>query len=95
MFRVIWSDRAFKDLDQIDTFLCEKSPQASANTILKILDRTRQMENFPLSGSPESLMPNHRYLVEGNYRIIYRIDGETVFVVRIFDSRQNPEKVSL
>ncbi len=46
MHRVIWSDKAFRDLDQIDNFLFEKSPQAAAKTILKILDRTISIIGF-------------------------------------------------
>ncbi len=48
---------------------------------------------FPLSGSEEPLMADHRYLVEGNYKIIYRVETKTVFIVRVFDARQAPEKL--
>jgi hypothetical protein len=35
----------------------------------------------------------HRYLVEGNFKIIYRIVDDIIWVTDIFDSRQDPEKM--
>jgi len=35
----------------------------------------------------------YRYLVEGNYKIIYRIKDESIVVDSVFDCRQNPVKM--
>ncbi|MHA7130458.1 type II toxin-antitoxin system RelE/ParE family toxin [Algoriphagus namhaensis] len=36
----------------------------------------------------------YRYLIEGNHKLIYRIneDEKTIFVARVFDTRRNPDK---
>ena len=41
----------------------------------------------------EHLGKEHRRLIEGHFKIIYRVEGSTVYVTDIFDSRQNPEKM--
>jgi len=51
----------------------------------------------PFAGQKEEFLEDmkleHRRIVEGNYKIIYRIHGDTVYVTDIFDSRQNPIKM--
>ncbi len=36
----------------------------------------------------------HRYIVEGNFKIIYRIAEETIYITDIFDTRRNPEDIN-
>jgi plasmid stabilization system protein ParE len=42
----------------------------------------------------EHLGQSHRRVIEGNYKIIYRQEGETIFITDIFDSRQDPAKLN-
>lgn len=35
----------------------------------------------------------HRFLVEGNYKIVYRTEGQYVLITDVFDTRQDPEKL--
>jgi plasmid stabilization system protein ParE len=35
----------------------------------------------------------HRFLVEGNYKIIYRTEGQYVLITDVFDTRQDPDKI--
>lgn len=35
----------------------------------------------------------HRFMVEGNYKIIYRLEGQYVLITDVFDTRQDPEKL--
>lgn len=39
------------------------------------------------------LKQGHRYIVEGNYKIIYRVVGNEIYIVDVFDCRQNPQKI--
>jgi plasmid stabilization system protein ParE len=41
----------------------------------------------------EHLGKDHRRLIEGNYKIIYRVQGEDIYITDIFDSRQDPSKM--
>ena len=55
--------------------------------IQKIIKRVDQISIFPLSGRvvPEFNTPNIRELIEGNYRIIYKVntDSTSIGIVRI------------
>ena len=41
----------------------------------------------------EHLGKSHRRIIEGNYKIIYRVEGENIYITDIFDSRQNSDKM--
>ncbi|MCF8246798.1 MAG: type II toxin-antitoxin system RelE/ParE family toxin [Saprospiraceae bacterium] len=63
----------------------------------KIFDRTEYLKAFPRHGRQESsiLHPTqeHRSLLEGNYRIVYRIEDQEVYIIHVFDTRQSPDKL--
>ena len=63
----------------------------------RILEKALTLRTLPYKGqleiNLEELKEEHRYLVEGNYKIIYKVMQSTVFVTDIFDTRQDPEKM--
>ena len=97
--QVIWSTEALVDLETIYDFLEEQSRQAAQNVIAKILSRVRQIETFPESGAIQLRLKNtdkeYRYLVEGNYKIIYRITDQQAYIATVFDTRYNPDKLKV
>ena len=66
--------------------------------ITGIFISTKQLRKFPLSGhieeSLEKLGEEHRYLVDGNFKIVYRIVKEGILITDVFDTRQNPVKIN-
>jgi toxin ParE1/3/4 len=55
------------------------------------------LKTHPEAGQIEetlkSLHEGHRYLVNGNYKIIYKKLNNSIFITDIFDTRQNPKKL--
>ncbi len=95
--KVIWSTRSLKDLDQAHDLLAEHSLQAANRTVETILERATQLEQFPESGPVEPSLAHrkkeHRYLVSGHHKIIYRIEKQKILIIRVFDTRQYPRKL--
>ena len=95
--KVIWSENSLNDLENIHNLLSQNSDQAAKKTIASLLNRVGQLEAFPKSGPIEQSLSHkkkkHRYLVEGNNKIVYRLEKQNIFIVRVFDARQNPEKL--
>jgi toxin ParE1/3/4 len=62
-----------------------------------ILTKALLLKAHPQLGVVEealtSLGLGHRFLVEGNYKIIYRVEGQHVLITDVFDTRQDPEKL--
>lgn len=98
---MIWSTEALVDLESIYDFLAEKSPTSARRIAENILSRIMQIESFPESGVLQTMLKNtgreYRYLVEGNYKIIYshQAERQVVYVEIIFDTRQNPDELSV
>ena len=95
--QVIWTDESLKDLEVIYDFIAEQSAKSATKIIQSILSRTRQLEAFPQSGSPQEtaskIKREYRYLVEGNYKIIYSLDEKSLYVEAVIDTRKNPTKL--
>ncbi|NOZ47278.1 MAG: type II toxin-antitoxin system RelE/ParE family toxin [Chlorobi bacterium] len=99
--KVIWSDFAEKQLDEIYEYYLTKISVITAKKIARsILSQTEVLKDNPYLGQKENLLINrkieYRYLVYTNYKIIYSIDEQNGFVkiADIFDSRQNPVKIT-
>ena len=96
--QVIWSEFAIEMLRQIYDYYQETANQKVAQELIStIFSTTKQLENYPHSGQIEEnlaeLSEDHKYLVSGNYKIIYKEVKEGVLVTDIFDTRQDPSKM--
>jgi len=98
---VYWSQLAEDKLEDIFHYYKFKaSKRIAANLINGIIDFTIDLEKTPEIGQKEFLLKEReqdfRYLVYKNYKIIYWINKnqKRIEIVNIFDTRQNPEKIS-
>ena len=97
--KVYWTPFALKSLGKISDYIEQKthSKTIAIKYINKLINRIEQLQNFPDSGSEEELLKhlkqNSRYLVEGNYKIIYQYQGNDVIVTDVFHVKQNPVKI--
>jgi len=96
--RIFWTELAINQLEQIfDYYKYKANIKVAKKIAFQIVDRTILLETNPLIGPKEPLLENrkneYRYLVEGNYKIIYFIEENYIKISSIFDSRQNPIKM--
>jgi len=96
--KVFWTETAIEQLENIfDYYKFKVSVKVAQNIVTRLVDRTVQLENQPLSGQIEELLKNrkkeYRYIVEDNYKIIYWLDDNYIKIAAVFDTRQNPEKL--
>lgn len=75
MVEVNWTNRALDDMANIARFISEDSEKYSKLQINRFFKRVEILETFPLSGKivVETNKEIIRELIEGNYRIIYKI----------------------
>jgi plasmid stabilization system protein ParE len=76
----------------------EVSENTALKVISKILDAIDEVETHPSIGTKEPLLSslngNHKFIVAGNYKIIFHIEAETIYITDIFfDGRQEPSKI--
>lgn len=100
-FRVLWTDIAITQLKDIfDYHQIKASLKIAEKLVQKIIDATIILENNPQSGRKEDFLSSRpqefRFIIIKNYKIIYRIDYDfsIIYISMVFDTRQNPERIS-
>lgn len=98
MKQIKWTNFAISELKNIFLYYRIASGEKTAEKIKKsILTATKPLLKQSLIGALEEnlteLKQGHRYIVEGNYKIIYRIIDNEIYITDIFDCRQNPTKM--
>ena len=97
--KIIWSDFATCTLLEIyQYYKLNASPTVARKIKSEILVTTKQLIKHPYSGqiefNLEKLKEGHRYLVQGNYKIIYNEVKEGILITDVFDTRQDPIKIN-
>jgi toxin ParE1/3/4 len=97
---VFWSQFAEDKLQDIFSYYKFRAGSKTASKIVdEIVDSTILLEQYPQSGVLEAFLTDRyyefRYLISGNYKIIYYINAELnrVVIANVFDTRQNPTKL--
>lgn len=88
MVKIRWTELAIDDLKNIHDYISKESIVYANNMIEKIVSRVDQIEQFPESGRivPEFRKRSLRELIEGSYRIIYKIHRQYIGIIRIHHS---------
>ena len=79
---------AIEDLRSIHEYISRDSHRYAERFVEKIIERVDQLVAFPKSGRivPEFNIETIRELIEGNYRIIYKISTNQISIVRVHHS---------
>ncbi len=96
--QIVWSDFAINELNKVYRYYSENVGVKVAQMITtEVINKVDQLALHPKSGSIEpqlaTLNQNHRFLMSGNIKIIYRIIESRLIITDIFDCRQNPTKI--
>ena len=91
-FKVSFAAKAQADFDAIINYIeTELGPHSSSVFKNNIFDFATSMETFPEIGSMEIKEKIIRgFVLHRRLKAFYRINGDKVIVLRLFDTRQNP-----
>jgi plasmid stabilization system protein ParE len=95
-FRVQWAEAAARDLEELVSFIAMDSRVEADRVLSRIEARAAALESSLGRGRlvPELArlgMRTWREIVARPYRLIYRIEGDTVNVLAVFDGRRDLE----
>jgi toxin ParE1/3/4 len=87
---VNWSPRAIADVNAIAEYINQDSSTYASTIVGKILSATKNLEQFPLSGRmvPEFSDTTIREKIVAGYRVIYRVEAQTVTITTVIHGRQ-------
>jgi toxin ParE1/3/4 len=83
-----WTEQAVQDLEAIRDFIERDSPRYGRLVVERLVDATDRIEVFPMSGRmvPEVGRTDVRELIVGDYRIVYRLEGELAVLLTVYRS---------
>lgn len=90
MARLIWTEPALQDLEEIADYIVLDKPTATARFIRRVLAKVELLRKFPQIGSvPAEIwdLP-YRQLIVVPCRIFYRIEGKRVYIVHVMRHEQ-------
>lgn len=94
MVKISWTDLAIEDLRSIHEFIAKDSKIYADRYIDKLIGRVDQLEKIPKSGRivPEFNSPAIWELIEGNYRIVYKVTTGHASILRIHHAARELKK---
>jgi len=100
--RIIWSDLAKVQLKEIYRYYKEVAGRTVAKSIKNKIIRTPHLlikhpDMGQVENNPMVVNRGFRYLVEGNYKIVYKVysDEQEILISSVFDTRQIPTTLNV
>ncbi len=94
-YRIIWSDEALKNLKNILDYLEQRWTERETGSFVELLEHQLMLISnnpwlFPLSDRYSDL---RKSVLSFQTTIYYRITGDEIHLISLFDNRQDPEKI--
>jgi plasmid stabilization system protein ParE len=88
--KVLFTEQAFARLAAIEDYVAADSPAAARRLVARLVRRARSLARHPSIGRrvPELPGSDLRELIEGNYRIVYRLRPPVVQVLTVFEGHR-------
>lgn len=88
---ISFAESAISDLHDIREWYTEQlAPEVGERLIAGVFSQVERLADFPESGRivPEFNVPNLREIIHPPFRIVYRLDGDRVRIVRVWRSER-------
>lgn len=86
-----------EDLKNIKDYIAEDNPDAARETIQEIYKQFEDVEQFPYIGADlskrVSFKTDYKYVINGNYVILYKVGREYVEIYRVVNRFQDITKI--
>jgi toxin ParE1/3/4 len=83
--RVVWTQPARDDLREVRDYIAQDSARYARLVVARLVTAVRRLHDYPLSGRvvPELGRPTIREVIEGSYRIVYRVTPDAVQILAV------------
>ena len=92
--QIYWTEKAVQSFEIVIDYLEENaSSKAKVNFIFQIEELIIKLKKYPGIGRKSKKYPTVRqYKIDKYRKLYYRAIGDTLVIILIFDSRQDPHK---
>ncbi len=97
MAKIIWTEPALIDLNEIAQYIALDKPTAASSLVEKIFTKTERLETFPNSGRnpPELKKLRYKEITVNPCRIFYRVGGDNIYILYVMRSERKLTKFLL
>jgi plasmid stabilization system protein ParE len=90
--KVRWTEQALTRLADIEDFVAADDPAAAVALTTELVERGNSLARFPRRGRrvPELPESGLREIVEGQYRLVYRVRAGRVEILTVFEGHRLP-----
>jgi toxin ParE1/3/4 len=83
--KVVWTETAWRDLEHSADYIAKDSPSYAAAFVGRVREHAHSLDEFALRGRivPELGESKVREILIGNYRLIFEIHEETIFILSL------------
>lgn len=81
--RVVWTPEALQDRDSIWNYIATENPRAAARMDQLFSDAAVSLSELPRRGRPGTVTGTRELIPHESYRLVYEIEGETVWVLAL------------
>ena len=90
--KIIFSEQADSDLLRILTYLAERNRPAAVSLANLFNTKIESLAHFPFIGRDRSIFGRGlRSILAENHVIFYRVERESILIVRVLDGRRDIE----
>lgn len=93
--KVLWSKKASNELEAIYKYIKKESSQNSVLVFNEICDLANSLPNFPYKFPIEPIIniEKVRFAAIWSFKIIYSVEKESIVILRVFNTKQNPKQL--
>lgn len=98
--KVIYTDQSIDSLEEALDFAIQQlklPPEKATQLKDRLFDQADSLVSNPYKGQHEEYLQHleegHRRIVEGHFKIIYKIENGAIYITDFFDSRQDTSKM--
>jgi plasmid stabilization system protein ParE len=96
--QLIWSVPATMQLENIYHYYSQRNIEAATRIYNNIIDEAEMLTQFPEMAAIEPILADYTriyrsLIVKKHFKVVYRIEEENIYVVAVFDCRQDPQKL--
>lgn len=84
--KIFWTRQAREDLRAVRNHIARDAPATASAYVRRLRESVDRLRDFPFSGEvvPEIGREEIREVIQGNYRLIYRVSESRVDILTVF-----------
>lgn len=88
--KIVWTEHAIDRVTEIAEYIALDNPITAEKWVNKLFDEADKINNFikRFRKVKESSNPNHKEIIFGNYRIIFKITPKTYYILTVRSFKQ-------